>query len=50
MWIIIAAILVACWVVGFVLFHVAGALIHVLILVAIAMLIFHFIRGRGRAP
>ena len=50
MWLIIAAILVVCWVFGFVLFHVAGALIHLLILVAIVAVVFHFVRGRGRTP
>jgi hypothetical protein len=50
MWLVIAGILVVCWVLGFVVFHVAGALIHLLIIVAIVMMVFHFMRGRGRTP
>lgn len=50
MWLIIAAILVLCWALGFIVFHVADALIHLLILVAIVMVVLHFVRGRGRTP
>lgn len=48
MWLIIAAILIVCWALGFIVFHVAGALIHLLILVAVVMVIIHFVIGRGR--
>ncbi|MEP6967802.1 MAG: lmo0937 family membrane protein [Pseudomonadota bacterium] len=36
-----------CWVVGFLLFHVASFLIHILLLVAVVALIYHFVRKRG---
>jgi hypothetical protein len=42
-------ILLIAWIFGFVVFHVASALIHILIILAIISLIFHLIRGRGHA-
>jgi hypothetical protein len=50
MFIIIAIVLVVCWVLGFVVFHVASFLIHILLLVAIICLIWHFVAGRRGAP
>jgi len=50
MWIAIAAFLFICWVFGFIVFHVAGFLIHLLLLVAIIALVYHFVRGRRGAP
>lgn len=44
----IAAMLVVLWVLGFVVFKVTSAVIHLLILIAVVMLVLHFIRG-GRA-
>jgi hypothetical protein len=41
----IAAILVVLWLFGFFL-HVAGGLIHVVLVIAAIMLILHFVRGR----
>lgn len=38
-------ILLVLWLLGFVAFHVAGGLIHLLLIVAIIALILHFIRG-----
>lgn len=43
----IAAILVILWLLGFFAFHVAGGLIHILIVVAVIVLILHFVRGRA---
>ena len=40
-------ILLFIWVLGFFAFHIAGGLIHILLLVALASLIMHFVRGRG---
>ncbi len=47
MWVAIAIFLALCWVVGFLLFHVASFLIHILLLVAVVALIYHFVRKRG---
>ena len=44
---IIAAILIVLWLLGFFAFHVAGGLIHILLVLAVIVIIFHFIRGRG---
>jgi hypothetical protein len=41
----IAVILVVLWLFGFFL-HVAGGLIHVVLVIAAIMLILHFVRGR----
>jgi hypothetical protein len=37
-------ILIVVWILGFLAFHVAGALIHLLIIVAIISIILHFVR------
>lgn len=42
----IAAILVILWLLGFVVFHVTGALIHLLLLVAIVVGLVQLFRGR----
>jgi hypothetical protein len=42
-------ILVVCWVVGFVMFHVAGGLIHALLILAVISLVWHFVSGRTTA-
>jgi hypothetical protein len=42
----LAAILVVLWVLGFFVFHIAGGLIHLLIVIAIVVVIFNFITGR----
>ncbi len=42
----IAIILLILWVGGFAL-HVAGGLIHIVLVVAVIMFVLHFIRGRG---
>jgi len=41
----IAVILVALWLLGFVA-HVAGGLIHIVLVVAVVMFLLHFLRGR----
>jgi hypothetical protein len=41
-------IFLVCWVFGFVVFHVAGGLIHALLIVAAISLIWHFVSGRTR--
>ncbi|HEX4737145.1 MAG TPA: lmo0937 family membrane protein [Allosphingosinicella sp.] len=45
----IAVILLILWLLGFLAFHVAGGLIHILLVIAIIVFIFHFVTGR-RAP
>ncbi len=39
-------VLIAVWVLGWLAFHVAGGLIHILLIVAVITLIVHFARGR----
>jgi len=38
-----------CWLVAWAAFHIAGGAIHVLLVVAVISLIFHFVRGRRAA-
>jgi hypothetical protein len=47
MFLIIALVLVLLWIGGFVMFHTAGFLIHLLLLLAVISIIFHFLRGRS---
>ena len=44
MFIILAVILGIAWLLGFSVFHVASGAIHLLVILAIASLIFHFVR------
>jgi hypothetical protein len=43
---ILAIILALAWITGFTVFHVAGAAIHILIVVAVISLVLHLVRGR----
>jgi hypothetical protein len=43
--IVIFAILIVFWLGGFLVFHVASAMIHLLLLFALISLILHFARG-----
>jgi hypothetical protein len=47
MFLIIALVLFLAWIGGFVLFHTASFLIHLLLLFAVVSIIFHFLRGRS---
>jgi hypothetical protein len=49
MLLILAIILVAFWVIGLVA-HVAGGLIHLLLVIALVMFVLHLLRGRRSAP
>jgi hypothetical protein len=40
-------VFLVCWIFGWVVFHVAGGLIHALLIVAVISLIWHFARGRA---
>jgi hypothetical protein len=42
----IAAILVILWLLGFLAFHVAGGLIHIILVIAVILFIVHFVTGR----
>jgi hypothetical protein len=44
---LIAAVLVVLWLLGFLAFHVAGGLIHILLVLAVIMIVLHFVRGRA---
>ena len=46
MLLVLFVILGVLWVLGWIVFHVAGSLIHLLLLVAVVSLILHFVRGR----
>ena len=48
MFLILAIVLLILWAGGFFAFHIAGFFIHILIILAVISLIFHFLRG-GRA-
>jgi hypothetical protein len=39
-------VLLVAWLLGVSVFHVAGGLIHILLIVAVISLILHFVRGR----
>jgi hypothetical protein len=41
-------VLLVGWVLGFIVFHVSSALIHLLLIVAVISLILHFVRGTTR--
>jgi hypothetical protein len=49
MFVAVAVFLVLAWVLGYGVFHAAGALIHLLLLLAIISVLWHFVRGRGTA-
>jgi hypothetical protein len=44
--IVLAAVLLVLWLGGFLVFHVAGSLIHLLLVVAIIALVVHLMRPR----
>ena len=46
---ILFVVLLVAWLLGLTGFHVAGGLIHVLLIFAVISLIVHFVRGRPRA-
>ena len=45
-WTILFVVLLIAWIGGFTVFHVAGGLIHLLLLLAVISLILHFVVGR----
>lgn len=42
-------ILLVLWLLGFFAFHIAGGLIHILLVIAVIALVMHFVRGRSIA-
>jgi hypothetical protein len=48
--IVLFAILAVLWLGGFLIFHVASALIHLLLLLAVISLVTHFFLGKGYTP
>jgi len=46
MFLILFIVLLFAWIMGFAAFHVAGGLIHLLLLVAVISLVFHLVAGR----
>jgi hypothetical protein len=49
MWVAIAAILFIAWALGFLVFHVAGFFIHVLLVIGVIALVLHFVAGNRGA-
>jgi hypothetical protein len=49
MLLVIAIILLVAWLLGFLVFHVASGLIHLVVVVAVVLFILHFLRGRRAA-
>ncbi len=46
---ILFVVLLIAWIMGFSVFHVAGGLIHLLLIFAVISLILHFVRGTRTA-
>jgi hypothetical protein len=42
-------VLLGVWLVGWLAFHVAGGLIHLLLIIAVVSLVLHLVRGRSAA-
>jgi hypothetical protein len=43
---ILGIILLVAWLLGITAFHVAGGLIHILLLIAVVLFVMHFVTGR----
>jgi Flp pilus assembly protein TadB len=43
---IIAAVLVVLWLLGFFAFHITTAAIHIILVIALVLVVLHFMRGR----
>ena len=46
MFLVLFVVLLLAWIMGFAAFHVAGGLIHLLLIVALISLVVHFVTGR----
>jgi len=49
LFLIVFVVLLALWVGGFLVYHVAGAMIHLLLIFAVIALIIHFVRRKPSA-
>ena len=49
MFLTLFAVLLVMWLLGAFAFHVAGGLIHLLLIIAVIFLVAHFVRGRSAA-
>jgi hypothetical protein len=49
MFLVIAAVIAIAWVMGFAVFHVAGAAIHLLLLLALVAVVIHLARAHRPA-
>jgi Family of unknown function (DUF5670) len=43
---IIAAVLVVLWLLGFFAFHITAGAIHIVLVIAVILLVLHFVTGR----
>jgi hypothetical protein len=43
---IIAAVLVVLWLLGFFAFHITASMIHLILVIALVLLVLHFVTGR----
>ena len=48
MFLIVGIVLVLLWLGGFLVFHTAGFFIHILLVLALVSIVFHFLRGSAR--
>lgn len=46
MWMMIGVILLVLWLLGAFAFHIAGGLIHILLVIALIAVVVHFVTGR----
>lgn len=49
MFLMLAIVLIVLWAGGFLAFHVAGALIHLLLILALVSIVWHFVSGKSSA-
>ena len=47
MFLVIFLVLLVLWLLGWTTFHIAGGLIHLLLILAIISIVMHFVRGRS---
>ncbi len=47
MFLTIAIVLLVLWALGFFIFPVIGALIHIILVIAVISIIWHFVKGRS---
>jgi Family of unknown function (DUF5670) len=50
MFLTIALVLIVLWALGFFIFPVVGGLVHILLIIAVVAIIWHFIKGRNTPP